>query len=133
MSIKDLIRRATEARDRAYAPYSRFKVGAALQTAAGDVFVGCNIENASLGLTICAERAAVASAVSEGCSDFTAIAVVTDGDVVCPPCGSCRQVLAEFNPNLHVIMTTTSGAVREMNLIELLPLASQGLPEKRDV
>ena len=99
-----LLERAREARSHAYAPYSRFPVGAALLAADGTVFTGCNVENASYGLTNCAERVAVGKAVSEGVRDFRAVAVVgPEDDAPCAPCGSCRQVLYEFGPDMWVV------------------------------
>lgn len=126
---KALVNEAARARNQAYAPYSKFAVGAALLTRSGGIFIGCNVENASIGLTICAERAAVAVAIAQGHNDFAAIAVVTDSAKPCAPCGACRQVLAEFNPTLQVVMATTSGATQEVSLADLLPLATQGLLE----
>jgi len=119
-----LIAAAREACQRAYAPYSGFCVGAALQTSSGRVFTGCNVENASYGLTICAERVAVGRAVAEGERNFDAIAIVSRGGVM--PCGACRQVLAEFNPDLRVIVADLGGSqghTREFRLSELLPEA----------
>jgi cytidine deaminase len=130
MKYSSLIKAATDAKAQAYAPYSNFPVGAALLTASGEIFPGANIENASFGLTICAERAAVCAAVSAGKKDFVAIAVVSGSEAACPPCGACRQVLAEFNPELQVIMSTTTGHRKEASLSELLPLANDGLPTK---
>ena len=115
-----LLSAARDARARAYAPYSHFAVGAALDTGDGHVFLGCNIENASFGLTMCAERAAVAAAVSGGFRDFTAIAVAGPEDALTSPCGACRQVLAEFNPEMTVIYTTPDGPVAT-TVAELLP------------
>lgn len=116
-----LIVAARKARQKAYAPYSNFAVGAALRTRSGRVFTGCNIENASYGLTICAERVAVAKAISEGERDFEAIAVVSPGGAT--PCGACRQVLAEFNPDLRIIVADPEGNIRRFRLSELLPEA----------
>lgn len=118
---KTLIAAASQARQNAYAPYSGFSVGAALWARSGRVFGGCNVENASYGLTICAERIAVAKAISEGEREFEAIAVVSRGGIT--PCGACRQVLAEFNPNLRVIVGDLEGNHREFCLSELLPKA----------
>ena len=101
-NAKELIRRSLEMRKAAYAPYSGFLVGAALLTDDGQVFVGCNVENASFGLTNCAERVAIGTAVAAGCHSFQAIAVATQGGHA--PCGACRQVLAEFSPDLLVIL-----------------------------
>ncbi|HEX2076394.1 MAG TPA: cytidine deaminase [Longimicrobium sp.] len=107
-AARDLLARAREARANAYAPYSRFPVGAALLAADGRVFTGCNVENASFGLTNCAERVAVGKAVSEGAREFVAIAVVGPEDqAACTPCGACRQVLSEFGPAMPVIMPST--------------------------
>ncbi len=115
-----LLQRAREAMAGAYAPYSRFHVGAALYDAEGRIWTGANVENASYGLTICAERVAVFTAVAAGSRAFTAIAVTGTTDP-CPPCGACRQVLYEFAPNLTVILATPSGP-RSVALRELLPL-----------
>jgi cytidine deaminase len=116
-----LISAARQARQNAYAPYSGFAVGAALRTRSGRVFTGCNVENASYGLTICAERVAVVKAISEGECDIEVIAVVSRGGVT--PCGACRQVLAEFNSDLRVILADLEGNGREFRLSELLPEA----------
>ncbi len=117
-----LIEMAKRARENAYAPYSNFKVGAALLTEDGEIFTGANVENASYGLSICAERVAVFKAVSEGKRKFKAIAVVADTEKPTPPCGACRQVLAEFG-DIEVIMANLKGDVKVMKLSELLPEA----------
>lgn len=117
--ISGLVAAAAEARDRAYAPYSHFAVGAALLGQDGRAYAGCNVENASYGLGICAERNAVAVAVSQGVREFVAVAVVTEKGVT--PCGACRQVLAEFNPAMVVIVADTAGHRRIYRLAELLP------------
>ena len=117
-----LIAAALEARERAYAPYSKFQVGAAILTADGQIFAGCNVENASYGLTICAERAALAAAVSAGARRFRRVAVVTDTEPPTPPCGACRQVLAEFGKELEVIAVGSS-QTRSWTVGELLPEA----------
>lgn len=119
----DLLRRAREAREHAYAPYSHFPVGAALLADTGEVFTGCNVENASFSLTNCAERVAIGKAVSEGVRNFRAVAVVgPEDDAPCPPCGSCRQVLWEFGPDLVVVLPDgEGGAPRTVPLRELLP------------
>lgn len=118
---RELIDKAVEAKRKAYAPYSGFKVGAALLSRDGRVFTGCNVENASYGLTVCAERVALFKAVSEGAREFEAIAIAC-GKGPCAPCGACRQVLFEFAPDLTVIMTDAEGKeVRVTRLSELLP------------
>ncbi len=118
--IQYLIEEASKARQLAYAPYSQFPVGAALETGDGRIFSGCNIENAAYGASMCAERVAIFKAVSEGFCDFTALAVVT-GPHRAAPCGVCRQVLAEFNPKMPVIMANLLGEYRLATVSELLP------------
>lgn len=120
---EELIRAALKARESAYAPYSGFKVGAALQGKDGSVFRGCNVENASYGLTNCAERSAVFGAVCAGVRDFTAIAIVTDLENPAAPCGPCRQVLAEFSPEMTVVLANTQGKQVVTSIRELLPMA----------
>ena len=117
-----LIAAAREAQTQAYAPYSDFRVGAAIEAADGRVFVGCNVENASFGLTICAERAAVSAAVSAGARRFRRAVVVSDVDPPAAPCGACRQVLSEFEPDLPIEAVGARQAVR-WQLSELLPAA----------
>lgn len=120
--IDKLVAAAIEYRERAYAPYSGFKVGAALLTESGRVFGGCNVENASYGLTICAERVAMGSAIVAGDKKFRAIAVVADCETSCPPCGACRQFMVEFNPHMKVILTNTKGSERKIyEAKDLLP------------
>jgi cytidine deaminase len=121
VNYNSLIAKAMKAREQAYAPYSHFTVGAALLGKSGRVYTGCNVENASYGLSICAERAAVFKAVSEGERDFKAIAVVTEKGVT--PCGACRQVLMEFGEDMQVIVANESGEYRVLTLRELLPEA----------
>ncbi len=118
-TTKTLIDHALSAREKAYAPYSGYKVGAALLTADGKIYEGCNVENAAYGLCMCAERTAVFKAVSAGERDFTAIAVATENGG--SPCGSCRQVLREFAPDLTVIITDAAGEHRVTTLAALLP------------
>lgn len=130
MDNSELIYIARNALGRAYAPYSEFAVGAALLAASGKVFVGCNVENVSLGLTICAERAAVAGAIAHGETDFVAIAIVTDSASPALPCGACRQVLCEFSSTMKIIAATLAGEVQEISLKELLPRHDQGLPKR---
>jgi len=114
---------AREARTAAYVPYSGFAVGAALLTAGGQVFRGCNIENVSYGLTVCAERVALFAAVAAGEREFTALAVVTDSAAPATPCGACRQVLYEFAPDLQVLLANLQGRQKKFRLKELLPEA----------
>lgn len=125
--LEELLRAAAAVRDRAYAPYSRFAVGAALRGRSGRVFVGCNVENLSFGLTVCAERNALAAAVAAGERDFDAIAIVADSKVPVSPCGACRQVLAEFAPNLSICCATLQGDQFVSTLTELFPRASEGI------
>ena len=117
---------ALEARERAHARYSGFKVGAALKTRTGEIVTGCNIENASYGLTMCAERVAVFKAMSEGLSGFDAIVVAADSKRITAPCGPCRQILWEFCGDLVVHMVTPRGRSRTWRLRELLPLPFDG-------
>ncbi|MDQ3699415.1 MAG: cytidine deaminase [Chloroflexota bacterium] len=126
-----LIAAATQARARAYAPYSRFAVGAAVR-AEGRVYAGCNVENASYGLTICAERAAVFAAVAAGARRIDAIAIVTDTPDPTAPCGACRQVLREFGPDIRVASATVHGQVIVRTLSDLLPHAfsPEQLPDR---
>jgi cytidine deaminase len=116
----ELMIRARGVRSHAYAPYSHFRVGAALESDDGRVFEGCNVENASLGLTICAERAAVAAAVAHGAKEFARLALSSDGPEPVAPCGACRQVLMEFAPFLR-IRSEAGGQATEWTLPELLP------------
>lgn len=120
VSDEQLLSLAREAMQNAYAPYSRYKVGACLLTEDGRVFQGANLENASFGLTICAERAAVCAAISKGARRFHAIAIAASGDAPWP-CGACRQVLSEFSPDLRVLITWGEGQTEESTLSSLLP------------
>ncbi|MCX7847509.1 MAG: cytidine deaminase [bacterium] len=119
--IRRLIGEACKARRRAYAPYSRFRVGAAVLSKDGRVFVGCNVENASYGLTVCAERVAIGNAITQGAREFVAIAVVYSARREAVPCGACRQVLREFGGEMYVISATTRGKYRVRRLSDLLP------------
>ncbi len=127
---KKLIAQAIEARRQAYAPYSKFAVGAALLASDGRIFHGTNVENLSFGLTICAERVALGSAIAAGCRDFSRIAIVADTREPVSPCGACRQVLAEFAPDLRVVLSTLSGPQVEFGLDELLPRAATGILDR---
>ena len=120
--MDDLVAAATAARQRAHAPYSGFAVGAALLDSSGRVHLGCNVENASYGLSICAERNAVAAAVAAGASRFAALAVVTDARPPASPCGACRQVLAEFG-DMPVVLANPEGDQVRTSVSDLLPLA----------
>lgn len=122
MKPEELISRARDAAKNAYAPYSNFKVGAAV-LAGGRIYSGCNVENASYGLTICAERNAVAAAIAGGERKIEAIAIYTDTDEPTPPCGACRQVLAEFGTEMTVALVSRSAAPTSITLAELLPSA----------
>jgi cytidine deaminase len=118
--IHSLIHHALEARTNAYAPFSRFRVGAALLASDGSIHRGCNVEISAYGLTCCAERTALFRAVADGARTFEAIAVVADSATV-PPCGMCRQALADFRPDLPVILATTDREYRIVSLAALLP------------
>ena len=121
MTREELKAAAVTMLDRAYCPYSHFAVGAALECADGTVFTGCNIENAAFSPTICAERTAVAKAVSEGHTDFVRIVVAGRCESFCVPCGVCRQVLREFAPDLEIICLNSKGEEQVFTLSELLP------------
>ena len=112
---------ALAARENAHAPYSHFRVGAAIEDAAGRVHTGCNIENATYGLTLCAERVAVFKAISEGARKFTRIAVAADTDVLTPPCGACRQILWEFCGDVELILVNPRGKTETFRLKDLFP------------
>ena len=132
MDWQPLITAALKARDNAYAPYSGFKVGAALLTDSGQLVSGCNVENRSFGGTVCAERVAVGTAIAAGATAITALAVVTDSTPPAPPCGLCLQVVAEFaSQDLPVLLQSTNGESRECSLSDLHPqpfeLPAQGL------
>ncbi len=120
MNINELINKAKNAREHSYSPYSRFKVGAALKTKNGMVFTGCNIENSSYSLSICAEREAIFKAISAGEKDLDTIAVVTDSDKLTTPCGACRQVMWEFSKDMTVVVANLKGEKKEFKIKELL-------------
>lgn len=127
VSDSELVARATRAREHAYVPYSGFAVGAALLTRSGEVFTGCNVENASYGLTVCAERVAIFNAVARGHREFRALAVVADTEGLCSPCGACRQVMAEFG-DCRVILANLRGDRTSTSVSELLPAAFHFAP-----
>ncbi|WLR56078.1 cytidine deaminase [Mesobacillus subterraneus] len=122
MDKKTLVEKAIEARNTAYVPYSKFQVGAAIITSNNQVYLGCNIENASYGLTNCAERTAIFKAVSEGDTEIKAIAVVADTEGPVSPCGACRQVIAEFaTDETKIYLANLNGDVKETTISEILP------------
>jgi cytidine deaminase len=125
----DLREMATQARLRAYAPYSKFLVGAALRLKSGLIISGCNVENISYGLTMCAERVCVGRAIDAGEPAFEALIIVADTKTPIVPCGACRQVLAEFAPTLLITSCTLTGGSQEFSLADLLPLPSQGISQ----
>ena len=121
-----LIAAARTAREHAHAPYSNFRVGAAVRAKSGRVFTGCNVENATYGLTLCAERVAIFKAVSEGERGFDAVAVVADTDTLTPPCGACRQILWEFCGDAEVILANLGGKIDRYRLSALFPKPFDG-------
>jgi len=120
---QSLFETAATARLRSVAPFSNFRVGAALQTAAGKVFTGCNVESASYGLTVCAERVAIWKALSEGERDFTDLVIVADTESLTPPCGTCRQIIWEFAKHARIVLANLRGQREEVSIKELLPRA----------
>jgi len=116
-----LIAAAKHARENAHAKFSNFKVGAGLRASSGKIYGGCNVENATYGLTVCAERVAIFKAISEGERKFDAIAVVTDTDALTPPCGACRQLIWEFCGDVPVVMTNLKGKIEVVPMRELFP------------
>ena len=126
MDNERLIKAAKEAREKAFAPYSNFQVGASLETDKGEIISGCNVESASYGLTVCAERVAIWKAVSEGKSEFKRIAIVVDTRELTPPCGACRQIIWEFCGDISVILTNLAGHTKTYQMKELLPHAFDG-------
>jgi cytidine deaminase len=132
IQFNDLVALALVARSKAYTPYSKFAVGAAVKCKSGAVFVGANIENRSFGLTICAERVAISAAVAGGEREFVAIAVTSDSDEPPVPCGACRQFLAEFNPELIIVSVTVRGDRKIDSLSRLLPDPTRGILKHAD-
>jgi cytidine deaminase len=112
---------ALAVRERAHAPFSKFRVGAALEDSSGRIHTGCNVENATYGLTMCAERVAIFKAISEGAREFRRIAVAADSDALTPPCGACRQLLWEFCGDIEVILVNPRGARESLRLKDLFP------------
>ena len=121
--FRPLIEAAQQARQYSVAPFSEFLVGAALKTAAGKIYTGCNVESASYGLTVCAERVAIWKALSEGEKHFTELAVVADTDTLTPPCGTCRQIIWEFAKNATIVLGNLQGETQIVSIRELLPRA----------
>lgn len=121
--LQKLIDKAKDAREKAFAPFSNFKVGAALVSKNGEIFTGCNIENASYGLTMCAERVAIFKAISEGTKDFVQLAVVGDTEDLTPPCGACRQIIWEFCGDIPLVLANLDGKSETVQMKELLPRA----------
>jgi cytidine deaminase len=119
--MSKLVEAALAARENAHAPFSKFKVGAAIEDQSGTIFTGCNVENATYGLTLCAERVAVFKAISEGARKFTRIAVAADTDVLTPPCGACRQILWEFCGNAELILVNLQGKTESFRMKDLFP------------
>lgn len=119
----ELTTAARAARERAFAPYSKFKVGAAIRTKSGKIYTGGNIESASYGLTVCAERVAIWKAISEGEKDFEEIAVVVDTPELTPPCGACRQIIWEFAADIPVVLANLDGDTETLSMKDLLPRA----------
>jgi len=131
-TLSRLVSAATEARRRAYAPYSGVRIGAAVLTRSGKVYAGCNVENSSFGLSNCAERTAIFKAVSEGERAIVAIAVVAESEELTRPCGACRQVMMQFNPRMKVLMRGMDGTSGDATAESLLPVAfnPQGLSKR---
>ena len=130
MRDSELIEKAKNAREHAYAPYSKFKVGAALLTKGGKVYTGANVENATFGLTVCAERVALFKAITDGEKKFVKIAVVADKDEPITPCGACRQVLSEFASDLKIVCANLEGKTKRYSLRKLLPEAFEKFKKK---
>jgi cytidine deaminase len=120
---ESLIEAAKKARENAHAPYSHFKVGAAIEDSQGRIHTGCNVENATYGLTICAERVAVVKAISEGARGFRRVAVVADTEALTPPCGACRQILWEFCGDAELILANLDGKSEKLRITDIFPRA----------
>jgi cytidine deaminase len=118
-----LIEAALRARENAFAPFSKFRVGAAIQDEAGNIYTGCNVENATYGLTVCAERVAIFKAISEGARQFKRVTVAADTDELTPPCGACRQILWEFCGDVEIVLTNLHGRTETLRLGALFPRA----------
>lgn len=130
-SLPSLEKAARKVRDRAYAPYSNFLVGAALESTLGKVFTGCNVENISYGLTICAERNAVIAAVAAGVRAFRRIVIIADSKEPVTPCGACRQVLSEFSEKMEIVSVNLQGHKYRATLSALLPRSKAGILDRR--
>ena len=126
MKYHNLIKAAQKAIKSSYSPYSKFRVGAAVQTTSGKIYTGCNIENSSFSLTICAERTALFKAVSESHRKFKAIAIISDNEEITPPCGACRQVIFELAGNIDVILANAKGRTKVVKVSHLLPIPFDG-------
>jgi len=125
-TVERLILAARSARERAYAPFSKFKVGAAVEDEEAKIYTGCNVENATYGLTICAERVAVFKAISEGASRLVRMAVVADTVELTPPCGACRQILWEFCGDAELILANLTGASERLRMSQIFPRPFDG-------
>jgi cytidine deaminase len=121
--LNKLFEHALEAKERAIAPYSKFRVGAAIRTVDGQIFAGCNIEVSSYGLTICAERVAIFKGLSEGAKKFRTLVVTSDSSDFCPPCGACRQVMSDFAPHMEIFLLKPDGEWQRTTVAALLPNA----------
>ena len=122
-SLQELLEKAKAARLRSIAPFSNFLVGAAIKTDEGKVYIGCNVESASYGLTVCAERVAIWKALSEGERNFTELAIVADTETLTPPCGTCRQIIWEFAKHATIVLGNLRGETQIVSIKELLPRA----------
>lgn len=123
MKNQELIDKAIEASKKAYAPYSKFCVGAAIELKSGEIIQGCNVENASYGLTNCAERTALFTAYARGEKKFARMAIYVDREAFTPPCGACRQVINELAPGIEILLINNQGKVKKTNIKDLLPLS----------